>query len=378
MTDETVAVKNEAPFVVTMLRRGEDPKLAPEQEQALLDKLRRQREEKSHAGLQTEAQTLSASMAHMDLNDLLDVAKETCAKSVPMAFAPLDGNVALVLNVIMRSCCPPDLTKTSKKGKGGGKKQQNSIKAAAAKVVEGAPPEAALVRKAIKANKALLSKATKGAPAGQTAILNALMAWLTSPQGANACDKAAKVCEVLYDCDLVEEEVFTKFWETLQSQLEREAAELAEAAAALETLTVDKAAAQEEMKRADKEQADAAQHEKWAEQSAQAARCGGNPSKEDEIAEKAALNHVKKCKDYRTQTSKVAAARSKALTEVSAEFETSQRLVEQLTTKAEGGGALFTKKAKPFFDWLAAPDEEDSDGGDAAAPSAASDPPVLT
>jgi hypothetical protein len=341
-----------------MLRRGEEPKLAPEQEQALLEKLRRQRQEKADTLLQLEAQTLSAKMAHMDLDTLLDVAKQTSTSNTAMASAPLEGNVALVFNVLMRSCCPPDV-KEATKGKGGGKKQQNSIKAAAAKVVEGAPPEGALVRKVLKKHKAMLAKATNGTPAGQLALLNALQSWLVSAQGANAIANAAKLVEVLYDTDLAEDEVFTKYWDGLQAQIVREEAELAEAKAALETLTAQKAAAEEEMYKADREQSDAAWYEKQAEQMAQATRCGGNPSKEDEVQEKAALANLKKCKDYSSQMTKVLAARTKDLTEVNAGFETSQRLVEQLRVKIESGGALFSKHATPFFEWLAADDDEE-------------------
>ena len=153
----------------------------------------------------------------------------------------------------------------------------------------------------------------------------------------------------------------TKFWDELQAQLVREAAELAEAEAAFATLTAEKTAAEEEMRKADAEHADAMWHEKQAEGMAQATRCGGNPSKDDEIAEKAALANLKKCKEYRSQTSKVLAARTKGLTEASAEFETSQRLVETLRLKREGGGALVSKHAAPFFEWLAADEESDDD-----------------
>ena len=105
----------------------------------------------------------------------------------------------------------------------------------------------------------------------------------------------------------------------------------------------------------------AAMYASMAEALAQATRCGGNPSKEEESAEKAAIANLKKCKEYRTQTGKVFAARAKDLTTVNAEFETSQRLVEQLRLRGEGGGALFTKHAAPFFEWLAASSEEEEE-----------------
>jgi multidrug efflux pump subunit AcrA (membrane-fusion protein) len=147
----------------------------------------------------------------------------------------------------------------------------------------------------------------------------------------------------------------------LQAQLVREDAELAEASSSLATLTTDKAEAEEAVRLADHEKSDAAWYEKQAEHHAQAMRCGGNPSKDDEAAEKAALAELKKCKQYHIQTSKVQVARSKNLSEVSAEFETSQRLVQQFTQRAAGGGMLFAKHAKPFFEWLAADDDEEEE-----------------
>jgi len=343
------------------MRRGDDPKLAPEEEQALLEKLRRQREEKSYALLQAEAQGISAKMANMDLTELPAMAKDISKKEKAMACSPLDGHVALVLNVLLRSCSPPVVKESPTKGKGGGKKQANSIKVAAAKVVEGPPPTSAEVRKTLKANMALLKEATGKESAGQLALLKALQSWLVSSQGANACAHSAKIVEVLYDADATEEETCMRFWTDTQAQLVREAAELTEASAALATLTAEKAAADEAVRLADREKSDAAWYEKQAEHTAQATRCGGNPSKEDEAAEKAALANLKKCKEYHTQTSKVLVARAKNLTEVSAEFETSQRLVEQFKQRGEGGAALFTKHAAPFFEWLAEEDDDDDD-----------------
>jgi len=344
-----------------MMRRGDDPKLAPEQEQALLEKLRREREEKSHFSLQLEAQSLSAKMAHMSLATLPEVAKATSTENGAMACAPLNGYVALVLNVLLRTCSPPAVKDSPTKGKGGGKKQPNSIKVAAAKVIEGVPPETRLVRKVLKANSALLAAATSGSAAGQLALLKALESWITSSQGANALAQAAKVVEVLYDTDLAEDSVLTKYWIELQARLVRENAELVDAEAALSALTAAKASAEEAMRVAEREKADASWYEKQAEQTAQATRCGGNPSKEDELAEKAAMANLKKSKEYCTQTTKVLAARTKDQTEANAEFETSQTLVEQLRRKGEGGGALFAKHAAPFFEWLAADDDDDEE-----------------
>ena len=47
--------------------------------------------------------------------------------------------------------------------------------------------------------------------------------------------------------------------------------------------------------------------------------------------------------------------------EVNIEYEASLVLVNQLTTRSQGGGALFAKHAAPFFEWLAADDEDEEE-----------------
>eukprot|EP00964_Phaeocystis_antarctica_P139821 scaffold104632_cov34-Phaeocystis_antarctica.AAC.1 len=159
-----------------MMRRGDDPKLTPEAEQALLEKLRREREIKASALLQAEAQGISAKMVGLDLGEIPALAKSMSKSEKTLAVAPKEAQVALVLNMLLRSCCPPEV-KSPQKGKGN-KKQANSVKAAAAKVVEGTPPGAAEVRKVVKANVALLASTTGGTTAGQLALLKAFQSWM--------------------------------------------------------------------------------------------------------------------------------------------------------------------------------------------------------
>ena len=207
-----------------MLRRGEEPKLSPEDEAALLEKLRYEREAKAVATMHAEVQQLSAKMVHIDLADIKDEAKKLVSTEKALAFAKDDAMVAIVLNAVMRSCAPPPAD-DEKKGKGGkNKKGPGSIKPT--KVVEGVPPTGAEVRKALKANKAIIADALKGKSGGQLALLKALQSWVLSAQGENARPATAKIIEVLYDIDLAEEEALTKYWANLQTQRTREAAEL--------------------------------------------------------------------------------------------------------------------------------------------------------
>jgi len=347
-----------------MLRPGDNAKLAPQQEQALLEKLRKEREDKAHATLQAEVQGISAKMVHMDMSDLNAEAKKISTSEKALSFAAKDAQIALVLNVLLRTCNPPAKDSPAKGKGGGGKKQSTGVKAAAAKVIEGVPPEGPQVRKVLKAHMSMLAEVTQSTAAGQLALLKALQSWLVSPQGANALVHAGKIVEVLYDADQAEEEVAMGYWKAIQEQLKREEAELAEASAAFTVLSADKAAAEEAVRQADGEKADSAWNVKQAEMTAQACRCGGNPSKEDEAAEKVALSALKKCVEYHTQTTKVAAARAKNLVEANAEFETGQRLLEQRRSRETTGVALFAKHAAPFFDWLAADDEDEEDEED--------------
>ena len=276
-----------------MMRRGDDPKLAPEAEQALLEKLRRERELKAGAMLQAEAQGISAKMVGLNLGEIPALAKSMSKSEKTLAVAPKDAQVSLMLNMLLRSCCPPEV-KESPKGKAN-KKQSTNVKASAAKVVEGVPPGAAEVRKVLKANMPLIASVTQGTAAGQIALLKALQSWVVSPQGVNALVHSPKIMETLYDADQAEEEVALKYWADLQAQLVRDEAELVEATAAHTLLSTEKAGLEEAVRVATQEESDAAWYNKKAEQTAQATRCGGNPSKDDEANEKAALSALKKC-----------------------------------------------------------------------------------
>ena len=58
------------------MRPGDNAKLAPEQEQALLNQLREQREAKANLVLQNAAQNLAMTMGELALSDLPPKAKE--------------------------------------------------------------------------------------------------------------------------------------------------------------------------------------------------------------------------------------------------------------------------------------------------------------
>jgi len=360
-----------------MMRPGDAPKLAPQQEQELLDKLRMAREEKAQSVLQAEVQTLSAKMVHMDLADVPEEAKRLSEKEKALQFAPDDARIALSLNALLRMVSPPEAPASAKGKGGGGGKKQNAVKAAAAKVVEGAPPDGPAVRKAVKKNAAFLKTAIKGrGAAGQLALLKALQSWLLSAQGASALEHTGKILVVLYDADVAEEEVLTKYWDALASQRTREEAELVEAQTSTTALKEDKEKAEEAVKTAEKDKLDAAYALKQAEQYSQSVRCGGNPSKEEEAAEKAAIPYLKKAIEFHTQTTKVLAARSKNLTEANAEYEPAAKLLEERKMRKEVGIELFAKHAAPFFEWLAADDDDDDDEAAAKPPKAKAEDPV--
>lgn len=343
------------------LRPGEEPKLGADEEAALLLKLRLEREAKAAALLQLEVQNLSAKMLEMDLASVPAEAKRLSKSEKLLAPAPTDAQIGLMFNAIMRSCCPP--VKEEKKG-GGGKKGANAVKVATAKVVEGEPPPGAAVRKAIKTNKHLLAEVTKGkGEAGQLALLNAFQSWVLSPQGANALAHTAKIIEVLYDIDLAEEGCLKTYRAALDVQRAREAAELEAAEEKSKMTGAEVGTGEAAVKSAEKEKDDAAWYLKQAEQLAQARRCGGNPNKDEEAAEKSAQQNLKKCIDFHTQTNKIVNARSKDLVEARAEDDPTKRLVGQLRHRRDVGVELFMKHATPFFEWLDAEDDDDDEAG---------------
>lgn len=344
------------------LRPGEEAKLAPDEEQKLLAQLRVDRELKASAQLQLAVQNLSATMVELDLSEVPAEAKRLCKSEKALSHAPADAQVAIVLNAILRSCNPPSKD-TKGKGGGGGKKGTNAVRAAAAKVEEGEPPAGPAMRKALKANVHLLKQVVKG-EAGQLALLHAFQSWALSPQGVNALPHAGKGVEVLYDTDQVEEGTLKAYWASLSAQRVREDAELAAAEVAASETAALSDAADAAVKAADKEKQDAEWYLKQAEQLAQARRCGGNPNKDEEAAEKAAQVNLRKCVDFHKQTSRVLAARSKDLAEARAEEEPAKRRATDLRRRREVGVELYATHVSPFFEWLEADDESDAEGAD--------------
>jgi len=345
-----------------MLRKGDNPRLAPLEEQALLEKLRREREAKAHAALQAEAQLLALTLARMPIEDIFAEAKTLSKTKKALAIAPVDAQVALVCNTLLCMCGTPTEPEPAKKGnKKAGGKTLNAVKLAAAKVVEGPPPTGPEVRAVLKGNAHLLAEATNGTANGQLALLKALEAWLLCSRGVKALPSAAKILEVLYDKDLAEEEHLLSYWADVNARRTREAAELAESEATCAALSAEKAAAEEAVRHASREQADAAWHLKQAEQRAQNCRCGGSASREEEAAEKQSLSMLKKAIEYGTQMDKVLAARSKDLIEASAELEAPQRVLTEQRVRKEVGVELFAKNSVAFFEWLAEDDDDEDD-----------------
>ena len=150
-----------------VLRPGEEAKLAPEAEQALLEQLRAEREAKAHVKLQADAQALAMGLAALELNDIPAKAKELASDKKKFTDSTAAA-IAIMFNAVVRNGVPPkeDETATPRGGKkgggGGGKKGPNAVKASAAKVVDRPPCTAAEARKAIKAHKHTLKEIATG------------------------------------------------------------------------------------------------------------------------------------------------------------------------------------------------------------------------
>lgn len=340
-----------------MMRHGDNPKLAPAAEAALLESLRAEREIKAHEKMQAEAQRLAVTLAALDLRELPAKAKDLSADK---KFGELSGHaaMAITLNTILRRV-PHKTDGDDKKPKKPAGKPKAGGGAKVTKVVDVPPCTAAEARKVIRANKVSLAAACDG-PAAQLALLRAAQAWLLSANGAVALPGAAKVIEVLYDLDLASEGVLHEFWALVGASAQRDATSLLAAKEALAEAEVEEAAAAKAAKAAESQHAEAMAKRRDAEWYAQQARCGGNPSKEDEIAEKAANAAMKKAVDLHGAAQNITAARDKTLVAKKAELEASKRAHAELQGRVDHA-LPFVTHARPFFDWLAASDDDDDD-----------------
>ena len=354
------------------LRPGEEEKLAPEAEQAHLDELRRQRDAKARMKLQLEAQSLAMDLGELSLSDLPAKAKELAADK-KFGGALLPAATAIMWNTVVRNGVPPreeeadaKTPRGGKKGGGGGGKHKGSNKPV--KAVDRPPATAAETRKAVKAHKHIV---VAKPIAAQRCLIEAVEAWLLSTHGSAALPGAAKVVEVLYDVDAVSEAVLTEFWADLQAATVRDTAALEAAKVAFAQQQTAETAAAAEVKNAEAAQREAEKYKKNSETYAQNARCGGNPTKEDEIYEKAAIAQLKKALELHTQSQKVFAARQKTLVAESGALTEAGHALTACQAEVDRR-APFAKHAAPFFDWLAASDDE-SDDEDAAASKKAPD-----
>jgi len=305
-------------------------------------------------------------LGELSMNDVPAKAKELAAdKKFGGALVP--ATIAIVWNVIVRNGVTPkedadDKTPRGGKKGGSGGKQKNSIKAA--KVVDKPPCSAAEARKAVKAQKHLVVAQN---PVSQRCLMEAVESWLLSPHGSAALPGAAKVVEVLYDLDLVSEAALTEYWADLQAQTTRDSEALETAQTAFGEQQSAETAAAAAVRDAEAQQREMLAYKKNSEAYAQNARCGSNPNKDEEMAEKAAIAQLKKAIELHNQSQKVLAARQKTLVAESAALtEAGDTLAER---KAEvERRAPFKKHATPFFDWLAASDEESDEAEAEGAP----------
>jgi len=319
--------------------------------------------------VQMEAQSLAMTLGELKLDDVPAKAKELAAdKKFGGALVP--ATTSIVWNTLVRNGVPPsedaadDKTpRGSKKGGGGGGKHKSSK---TAKVVDRRPCTAAEARKAVKAHRHVLAMKT---PIAQRCLLEAVEAWLLSAHGSAALPGTAKVVEVLYDLDMASEAVLTEYWADVEASTARDASALETAKTAFEQQQAAENEAAAAVRDAEVAQREMTAYKKNSEAYAQNARCGGNPNKDEELAEKAAMAQLKKAIELHNQSQKVLAARQKTLmAESSALTEAGHELSER---QAEvDRRSPFVKHATPFFEWLAASDEESDGDGEKDEPKA--------
>lgn len=305
------------------LRRGETAKLAPDQEEALLNSLRIQRELVAHTKLQGEAFKVANKLLGVDISKVADEAAVLANKDrTNFGLEQSSAVCAITTNAVLLSACAPaeeaGADKKKEKGgkggyggaadkkkdaKGGGNKKQ--VKAVIGTKTEKLPPPTCDAAKAaIIANKDTLAKVSSFKD-GQLALLRAFESWLLLEHHEPLLVDAPKLLEAFAEAGLIDNEIFRKYWGNVQTTRVSDGAELVVAKTKREEAETEHADAVEKLKAAQKELDDALQRVKWAAIEAQNARCGNQPSAEEVAREKAATAANNKALAQKLQQTKV-------------------------------------------------------------------------
>jgi len=276
--------------------------------------------------------------------------------------------IAITLNAVLLSASVPkedEGGKGGKKagGKGGGGGSKAKAKAGAAKPKIGAkverlpPPTSEAASKAIIEHKATLEKVckVKGAKGvedvkgGQQSLLLALEAFICNEYNEPLLPATPQLFTTFSDQGLLEKDLLAEYWTKVKSTRESDTVDLEAAKKGQEEAVVELTAAEEELKKGKKEDADSAQQLKWAATEVLNARTGNQPTTDEVQREKAAQVGEKKARDERLQKTKNLELAHKRQVNALNGKEAAIKLVAE---KVSQGRAceLIHKYGQPFFD----------------------------
>lgn len=367
------------------MRRGQNPKLAPEEEEALLVSLRKGREMVARAKLQSEAQAVARKLGDIEVAKVADEAVALAAKDKKNFGQEQQSAVAAItLNaVFLKASAPKDAEEAGGgkggKGKGGaakakakaggGKKAANPKIGAKIEVLP--PPTCDAARAALSEHKATLAKVSKFA-GGQAALLRAFEAWLMIEHNEALLVDVPLMFEVLRDEGLVDPDVFKEYWSTTLSTYEQEGGELRSAQALSEEAGKDHAEALKQLNAAEKEMAEVLQRVKWADTEVRNARCGNQPTEPEMVREKASIAENNRCLALKLQQTKVVEmCHKREVTALNAKVASERDMAER--TNQIRPVEMIQLHARSFFEpkdaAAAVPDSDASKAAAAAAPA---------
>jgi len=361
------------PLTLHMPRFAPAPKLSPEDEEALLKKLRTERELKAKGLLQAEAQAVARKLGSVAIEKVPEDAAPLVAKD-KKNFGVGDSSgavIAITLNAVLlcASVSEEDTAgakggKGAKKagGKGGGKKDAKPK--IGAKVVQLPCPTGEAATEAIIQHKATLERVSKikDVKEGQKALLLALESFLCSDCNEPLLPATPQLFTVLRDEGLLDREMLAEYWANTKSTYASDTVDLEAAKKQQEVAELELTAASEELKVGQKEEADSTQQAKWAAAEVLNARTGNQPSADEVAREKAAGVADTKARADKLQKQKnLELYHKRQVSALNAKEAATKNVAEKIS---QGRPCeLMHKYGQPFFDASAAskggyPDKE--------------------
>jgi len=198
--------------------------------------------------------------------------------------------------------------------------------------------------------------------AAQQALLAAFEAWLCNDYNESVLPEAPKLLQVLSSEGLLARELLSDYWTRVQSAIASDTVELVATEAQCKEAEAEVGAATEQLKRGQKEDADAAQEVKWAAAEVQNARTGNQPSVEEVAREKAANAANTKAIAHRSQTQKKVELFRKEHTSALEDHEAANKELADKQSEMRPRGMMH-KYGQPFFEALVADGKTAADEG---------------